>query len=371
MVEHIDMENPPAGYVLEPAREGEAAKIQYREFTSTEDGQHFVQRLEGIPNNILTKMQSQTLPSQIDHMLAICRRDGKATIYLNELDIMAQVRASRPVKAMQGVSKDDFADVESLELGVEIPDDAGFLFIFSIGWRKGLFYDFEPVIGKSPQTRQYETSDTLAQAYAHLMFQERFSISDTEWELLFQSQWFPFVGLGDSGINRLLSRIRSGWDPDELLNEITTEVCARIPGMVEGWQKLSTFQPHLKILERAAERFQKKDYVSCTSLLFPRIEGILRTHQSNLGAPTSYKPDNLSKSAVASKIGNDKSLLMPHRFLEYLNDIYFANFNPQSPSISVSRNSVGHGVADQSNFDQKSAVIGILLVNQLSYFLAS
>ena len=32
MVEEIDMENPPAGYVLEPAREGEAAKIQCREF---------------------------------------------------------------------------------------------------------------------------------------------------------------------------------------------------------------------------------------------------------------------------------------------------------------------------------------------------
>ena len=371
MVEEIDMENPPAGYVLEAAREGEDALVQCLEFTSTEDGQHFIQRLEGIPNNILAKMQSQTLPSQIDHMLAICRRDGTATIYLNELGIKGHIRAARPVNAMQDLHKDDVADIESLELGVDIPDDSGFLFLFSVGWRKGLFYDFAPVVGKEPKARQYDPGGALTQAYAHLMFQERFSISDAEWESLFQSQWFPFVGMGDRGINGLISQIRSDWDPDELLNEITTEVCARVPGMVEGWQKLSPFQPHLKILERAAERFQKKDYVSCTSLLFPRIEGILRTHQSSLGAPTSYKPGSLSKSAVASKIGNDKSLLMPHRFLEYLNDIYFANFNPQSQNISVSRHSVGHGVADQSKFDQKSAVIGILLVNQLSYFLAS
>ncbi len=371
MAEKIDLGTPRIGFPMTSARKGEFVEVRYREFTSTEDGQYFIKRLEGISNEILRQLQSNVLPSQVDHLLAICYRDGTADVYLNELEFKGHARPARPVEAGQDLSKDDIADIESLEVGVPIPDEAGYLFLFSVGWRKGLCYDFGPSGLPNPVPRQYDVGVFLAQCYAHLTFQERFSISDPEWETLFQSQWFPFVGMGDSGINRLISHIRSGWDPDELLEEITTEVRARIPGMEEGWQKLSPFQPHLRILERAVERFQAEDYVSCTGLLFPRIEGILRTHQSNLSTPTSNKPNNLSKSAVSSKIGNDKSLLLPHRFLEYLNDIYFAHFNPQSPSIDVSRHSVGHGVADQYKFDQKSAVIGILSVNQLSYFLAS
>ena len=170
MVETIDVGNPPAGYALTSARKDEFVDVVFREFTSTEDGQYFIQRLEELPNEILGRMRSKVMPSQVDHLLAIYRRDGTATIYLNELEIIAQARAARPVEAGQAVTKSDVADIESLELGVEIPDDAGFFFIFSIGWRKGLFYDFEPVIGKSPQTRQYDTSSALAQAYAHLIF---------------------------------------------------------------------------------------------------------------------------------------------------------------------------------------------------------
>ncbi len=88
----IDLENPPAGYLLSSVKEGEEAQIAYREFTSTEDGQHFIQRLEGLPNDILQRLPSQTSPSQVDHLLAICRRDGKADVYVNELDIHMNIR---------------------------------------------------------------------------------------------------------------------------------------------------------------------------------------------------------------------------------------------------------------------------------------
>ena len=72
---------------------------------------------------------------------------------------------------------------------------------------------------------------------------------------------------------------------------------------------------------------------------------------------------------MASKIGNDKSLLLPHRFSNYLQDVYFAHFNPDVSDIDVARHSVAHGVAAAEKFNQKSAVIGILTVHQLFYFL--
>ena len=49
----IDLGMPPAGYAAAPKRATDTtAVVQFREFTSTEDGQHFIRRLEGIPSDI-------------------------------------------------------------------------------------------------------------------------------------------------------------------------------------------------------------------------------------------------------------------------------------------------------------------------------
>ena len=366
----INLEHLPAGYALTSARVNEYVQISYREFTSTEDGQHFIQRLEGYPDTILKDLPTNIRPSTIDNMLAICRADGTATIYVNELDLYAAVRVARPVEAGEEVLKDDIADIERLELGVEISQETGFLFLFSIGWRKGLFYDFGP-IGPDQEPRQYDIAPVLAQAYSHVLFQERFGISEAEWNQLLAAKWFPFVGLSNKTIGSLLSHLRSGWELDEKLKDIVCEVKNRAPQMLDSWRGHSSFLPHMQILERAVNHFLNGDPVSCSGLLYPRIEGILHTYNNSLGTPIGSSQDNLSDMAVSSKSGNGKCLLLPHRFSTYLRDVYFADFDPMSPVIEVSRNSVGHGVASISEFDQKSAVIGILIVHQLFYFLDS
>ena len=96
----IDLGNPPGGYALTSSKDGEYAQVSYRELTSTEDGQYFIRRLEGFPSSILQQLPSQIqiFPSQVDHMLAICRRDGKADVYVNELDLRLRPRAARPIK---------------------------------------------------------------------------------------------------------------------------------------------------------------------------------------------------------------------------------------------------------------------------------
>ena len=365
----IDLGMPPAGYTLTGARAGESARIQFLEFTSTEDGQHFIKRLEGVPSTILNKLSPAINPSQVDHLLAICHRDGKATVYLNELKQIATVRAFGRVTAGAIVTKNDIADFDRLELNVAVPAEAGVIFVFSVGWRKGLFYDFGPIGRQDPQPREYDLDAMFGQAFCHVLFQERFSITDAEWDGLVAAKWFPFVGLGNESIDALISYVRSGWDPDEKIEEFVAAIKLRLPLMLDSWRSHSSFAPHIPILERAAERFQNDDFVSCTGLLFPRIEGILRTHHTSLGTSSRPSPENLTESAVASKVHNEKCLLLPHRFAAYLRNIYFANFNPVTQDIDVSRHSVAHGVATATAFNPKSALLGLLVVHQLSYFL--
>ena len=371
----------PAGVVLAAPRPGDEYFPAARSgFTSTEDGQDFIRLLEGWPEDVLRRLlpQERVMPSQVDHMLVIFRRDGKADVFINNLEPIIHAQASRSIKAGEGVTKDDVADIERYELGVPIPDDAGFLYVFSVGWRKGYFFDFGPMapteIPKEPdcqpskyQPREYEVTAVLAQAYNQVLFQERFSISADEWDALFAAKWFPFIGLGTNKIDSLLNYIRTGWDPDELLDEIAAMIKDRVPKTLDSWSKQPSFAPHMEILERALERFQDDDFVSCTGLLFPRIEGMLRTHHSSLGQKKKPSPQNLSASAVASKIENEGSLLLPRHFLKYLREVYFAYFNPNTQRIDVSRNSVGHGVASTEEFNRKSSAISILMINQLFY----
>lgn len=263
--------------------------------------------------------------------------------------------------------KDDIAEVERLELGITIPPDEGFLFLFSIGWRKGLFYDYGPILPHGAQLRKYDVLDALGRAYCHVLFQSRFSITEKEWGDMFAAKWFPFSGLSDHLVEALINHVRSGWDPDEKLDEIVYEVKSRATEMMENWRNHSSFSPHLEIVQRAVERFLDGDYISCTATLFPRIEGILRTHHTSIDSNRRATPNNLIASAVANKIANDQSLFLPRRFAGYLHEVYFANFDPRKVNNDVSRHTIAHGVAHVSELNQKSATISILIIHQLFF----
>ena len=368
MLFEINIGQPPAGYALSSARRGEYAQIVYREFTSTEDGQYFIERLEGLPPPLIDGAPSPISRSQVDNLLAVLRSDGSATVYINELALDLLVRARGSVEKGAEVSKDDIAEIEKLNLSVDIPDDAGFIFLFSVGWRKGLFYDYGPLMPER-EPRQFDVSAALAQVFSHVLFQERFAVTDHEWETLFNELWFPFTGLQNQTIARLLSHVRSGWKCDDMLDDIVAEVRSKAPDMLQSWRKHPTLSKHIEFLERAVERFLSDDAISCTSILFPRIEGIVRIYHAGLGMPGNPRQGDLADLAVTAKAGNEQSLLLPLRFKAYLKEVYFASFDLNKESVPLSRHSVGHGVAKASDVNLKSAILGILIVHQLFYFL--
>jgi len=149
-------ESPTLGYAVDAAaREGEEVRVSSTEFTSSEDGEIFVTRLEGIAQELLSALpeKARVQPSQVDHLVGIYRKDMTATVYLNECFIRAQVRSARRIEAGELATEDDIADVLSASFvvranGEEVvfPPDAGLMVVFSSGWRKGLFFDQAPLL---------------------------------------------------------------------------------------------------------------------------------------------------------------------------------------------------------------------------------
>ncbi|MBF7065402.1 hypothetical protein [Aliarcobacter butzleri] len=152
---------------------------------------------------------------------------------------------------------------------------------------------------------------------------------------------------------------------------MATEIEASLPSFLEKWRNSHIFNEHIELLERAVERFIEKDYISSTSILFPRIEGVLRSINQSINS-TKYTQMNLAKAPMQmSKIQKERySRILPSKFSDYLSKIYFANFAPEKPA-DISRNSVGHGVANSSEFSLKSSIIGFLVLEQLFYHTPS
>ena len=369
----IKFENVPIGTCVESVRGGGTVTVRAIEFVSEEDGDTLVERLEGLGSDILGKLQVEPSiqPNQVQHLLAIIRSDRSATVYVNELKAVGSMQVKRAFKQGEGVFADDIADVHSLEFeGVGIPKDAGIVIIFSVGWRRAMFYDLIPVLPPEyRKEREYDVNMQLAQFYSYLMFQRRFKITDHEWTNLLDGQWFPFISLKDATIKSLLSHARNSWPLDELSEPIANEVRDAAPTMLSRWKAAPAFSEHIPFLEKAVEHYLANDFISATALLYPRIEGLLRSHQKQTDAASPPTQKGLAGSAV-KKVESERhasSPLLPAKFGEYLQNVYFAAFDPNSPHIKVSRNSIGHGVASAAECSLKSATVSLLLVDQLCY----
>ena len=350
--------------------QGNPVRVCVRGFTSAEQGDHFLRHLEGYPTIFLAKApeEHRTSPSTVDHLLAVIRRDLRVTLFVNEIRISIEGRTATALDAGQTVGEDDLADIRRLRLhDVELPADAGILWVFSVGWRKGLFFDFMPLQEDAPP-RVDDLEMLFGSYWAYVAQQHLFQLSEAAWERLYAEGWFPFIALSKSLIRNMATRACDGDRLDILLPKVHLEVVEKLPSMLSRWKTMPSFAPHIEILQRAAERFAEGDHISTTGLLYPRIEGLLRTvHEERAPSVERVRTRALTDKLVETEdFLHGTSWLLPARFRQYLNEFFFRGFAPGQPA-SLSRHSVSHGIAEASDFNEKAASIGFLILHQASY----
>ena len=370
----ITLDAPPAGYAMHHSSgvEGTPTLIAVREFTSSEDGELFLSRLDGFPSQLIAKLppEANVFPSAIDHLIAVVRRDLRTTVFVNECAVHAKVLLGRRIEQGEIIYEDDVIDIDAVIFeGVEFPKDAAVLCVFSAGWRKGLFFDFTP-LDPDARERDYDIEKLLGSYMAYLKSQQVFSLDESDWSYLVESQWFPFVTLAKPLKGKVIAFAKGRENLDRLVPELAENVKQLIPRMLERWSESSIFRPHLELLRHAAQEFEEGDFVSCTAIIYPRIEGLLRTAHEVVGAKERATQKALSKTAVTVRgvEAHYFSWLLPEMFRRYLEEAYFANFEPGRPA-KLSRNSLGHGVTSAEEFNQKGASIGLLVLDQLFYFM--
>ncbi len=145
MSTHFKLNQKPAGFSSNFATGGDNVQIITTELISPLDSNHLIQRLEQMQGMIFACIPNLPAPSAIDHLLIIINPDLSGIAYINELSIKAMIKQNRDVKKGSLIYKSDINDIDSVDLGVDVPVDAGVIVVRSLGWKKSLFYDFGPL----------------------------------------------------------------------------------------------------------------------------------------------------------------------------------------------------------------------------------
>lgn len=368
----ITFDRLPAGYVMSVDGSGGNVDVCMREFVSSEDGDKLITRLEGVSDSILSRCPANVKPSSIDHLLAIIRPDKTGLVYINELKFIGLIKPKRSLKKGELVFQRDILDIQRIRIrNVEIPADAGVMMVMSCGWRKGFYYDFLPLHAPGKPQREYDVELLLGKFWSYLTFQDLFKIEEPTWRELFRQRWFPFIHLGHPLIKKIIAQARYGGDIDELLPEIRTELDTILVDAATVWRANPYFQSHVGLIERAIERYHSSDHISVAAILYPRIEGIMRSYFTCAGITDRPSATNLVREVIQKDAARRHSccLFLPDKFHEYLDQVYFAHFKSGS-NPNVGRHSIAHGEASFDDFSLKSSVIGFLTLYQIALFLS-
>jgi hypothetical protein len=324
--------------------------------------------MEGLQDMLFKHFPDFPAPSSIDNLLVLISPNLRAEAYVNELTPTGTVFVTHAVEKDAQVKFEDLATIETLDLGVEVPEDHGFVLMLSHGWRKVVMFDFAPLL-LPPLTREYDCPTAFGTIYTHLLFLEQLRITDEAWEHMFERGWFPFRFLPHRSLQRLIRLASSKRELDECVDDKAIAAIAERASSTDLFSA-APFSLHRSLIEHAMARFKDGDYVSTVSILYPRIEGILRSmlHAKGLAAGRLKGIINDGAAEVEKSAPAD-SLLLPHRFAVFTRTVLFREWSQSASASHISRHTVSHGVAPQEHFNRNAAVVAVLSLLQLGLYL--
>lgn len=202
-----------------------------------------------------------------------------------------------------------------------------------------------------------------------MTFDEVFRLTETDFKKLFDIGWFPFVGILGALFEGLSNTITDDVDPTKAIER----VCDAFDGdaldeMLKRFERYAFLEEHIPFLETGIERLKAGDYLSSVHVVWPRIEGLMR---KLLGYSNERPSQRKLAETIRDHVVTNKpfsQLYLPVRFCEYLLTAYFKDFVPTDAEVEISRHSLAHGTASNTDFSKQKALIGLLIVEQIAYY---
>lgn len=367
----INLQHPIDGIALSYSEAGEQADVLLTGFLTDSQGEDFYYFLQQIQNLFLKPWKEKNLPLSIIDNCLILIENKTAIVYINETNIIYKTISKSSTEKGQSVTLENIIGVISVEFPeIYVPNDNSIIYLFSIGWKRGVYFDFRPNSGSNLVGFEY----MLGIYYEMLLYSHIYQYDQSTWDVLFKLGWFPFIsilGIGDQLLKHLLGRLKDKKSVELVENRLIalfdSDLLEQIMNRVKNNNKM---MQHQTIINTGIERYIANDYISCINNIYPRIEGILRYIYFDL---KKEKPNQRRiVDNIYDVITNDTlspGVFFPEMFKKYLLEVYFKNFNLQTGDLEISRHSIGHGVSESNQYTKKNALLGILMIDQLAFYL--
>jgi hypothetical protein len=310
--------------------------------------------------------------SKIQNCLIVISPSYLAKVYINFPTVATIVskRISKDgIKKGEAVSTEDIGDLRRIQFpGITIPPDCGIIYIFSVGWRKGFYFDLVP-LNPQVQEQRGDLSTMLASFHSYLLVPEVFRIYPAIKGKMYERGWFPFIRLLGWRLTELSTVLMNNFPEEEVETKIMDSFDKdAIQTMFGFWVTKEPFHSRQVLIGKGIEEYLQGDYISAIHILYPQIEGLLQhlTFKGQQVGSTQQLREALT--STAKEKCTEASLYLPDEFNDYLKAVFFPKID-LAGNVKLTRHTLAHGVADENGFKRARAFQAILILDQIYYYI--
>lgn len=368
-----------AGFAVTNARDGEEVEIANRG-ALTSDTEEFYRYVNVFSNTFLAP---KGIPvGSVNQFLAVMHQDKTTDVYVNDVEVQAEMKTTRAVEEGQLITLNMISDVRRLKFpNVSITETDKVIYCMKVAWRFALFFDLSVRslnnVGVEPEGSGRFDRDsfelTLGDLYRYLTFYDVFADmrSKPTFDVLRADGWFPFVELIPTEYDELRRMYRGNVSAEHLDKVVNRFDRKRVESVIKRWWQNPHFSDRRKIIEAGVEAFllgTQDGYINSIKTLSTEFEGLLRSiYIQDTGVKKRTKISDLTRYLIerGKEQESGLSLLLPEPFLNYLDEVIFADFDPESDEFDMSRHTVGHGFASAEQYTASRALQMILVYDQV------
>lgn len=372
-----------AGFAAENVKPGVVGPVLARASLTSEDPEFFGY-MEQITASFL--VPAGVWVDKVHHFLVVMHGDATADLFVDDFPVAVEMKAKRDIKKGELITQGDIADIRRLNFPeISIGPTDKIIYVFKVGWRFGLFFDFgAAALGSKRRRSAAKHLDvdamqlSIGALYRYLSFYSVYRLLETGTEQFEEMQgdgWFPFVETLPGDFSALTKAYDNKFDFDNKVSAVVERFDGkRIRGIVGKWWKNERFTAKRTLIEAGVNAYLQNTadgFVNCIKTISPETEGLLRSiyrADEAKGRMTQKRFLKHIADKAKAKAGSDYSLLLARPFLEYLEKHTFRNFDVDKGDVRLSRHSSGHGEASPDLYTKARALQLILVLDQIYFF---
>jgi hypothetical protein len=356
------------GFTTQNSLPGSTVEVLSKAFFTSDD-KEFYQYIKQITQLFLNR--AGLFVNFVSNFLVIIHSNQNADIYVNDFKMILEARVKRSVTAGEKVSLDNVANMGVITFpDIVLSEKDNIIYCFKVGWKFGLYFNFLQ-IDWSNESNARNLFQELGRYYSYLIFEDVYKSLENEqgFAELIKDGWFPFVQLLGGDYEAIIEAYKSKFDFRNRIKKVLDKYTADfVKSLSVKWWNKPVFLNKKKILEAGLIAYYEgteAGYINSIKNIYTEIEGILQGAFSPVERKSIPELCDLLKAA-----GEGGVLYFSSQFKEYLSNFLYGNFDIETGKMDLSRHTIGHGLAKPEDYGKIQALQGILILDQIFYYLS-